>query len=562
PEGYVFSGTAQDSALPLESTRDGRGYSASFAMLGGAKVEGVAFGLLTQGQIAGRVWQDDDYDGVLSESENGLRGAAITLLDGDGAEIAQTQTARSGEFTFDQLMPGTYSVRITLPEGYVYTAGGAGSMAERTDEATVTLDLGELHMGETLGGITVGALKPASLGGVVWFDSDDDGRRRSATSRRRDGSAERTDTRRVKPRCDDRRDGQLPLTADARPGGDFLEWRRCSRRTQAVSAAQRRPCRQRRGQTGMIEVLSGENNLDLDVGVVAVGTIAGTVWQDSQYDGIYNRKESGLSGATIELVNPADGQTVHMTQTDENGRYALDFVRMGEYALRVTLPDGMMFTCGGESVVAQTDASCAESDSFAVAMGENREMNIGAISAASLAGRVTTANAVVTLTQGGTVVATAQTDADGYFELTSLRPGAYRVRIALPEHTLFALGTALELPSEDAQEGQTSEINLSMGEHVVLDEITAVKTATVSGRAWQDTNADGAPSDGEPALSGVTVTLLDENSGVVAADRRRRRPVQLQPHPKRRICVALHPARRRTVCRPERRCGRLLCRAC
>lgn len=104
-------------------------------------------------------------------------GAAITLLDGDGAEIAQTQTARSGEFTFDQLMPGAYSVRITLPEGYVYTAGGAGSMAKRTDEATVTLDLGELHMGETLGGITVGALKPASLGGVVWFDSDDDGRR-------------------------------------------------------------------------------------------------------------------------------------------------------------------------------------------------------------------------------------------------------------------------------------------------------------------------------------------------------------------------------------------------
>ena len=52
----------------------------------------MAFGLLTQGQIAGRVWQDDDYDGVLNESENGLRGAAVTLLDGDGAEIEQTQT--------------------------------------------------------------------------------------------------------------------------------------------------------------------------------------------------------------------------------------------------------------------------------------------------------------------------------------------------------------------------------------------------------------------------------------------------------------------------------------
>ncbi len=49
-------------------------------------------------------------------------------------------------------MPGTYSVRVTLPEGYVYTVGGADSLARRTDEATVTIDLGELHMGETLVG--------------------------------------------------------------------------------------------------------------------------------------------------------------------------------------------------------------------------------------------------------------------------------------------------------------------------------------------------------------------------------------------------------------------------
>lgn len=74
-------------------------------------------------------------------------------------------------------MPGAYSVRITLPEGYVYTAGGTGSMAKRTDEATVTLDLGELHMGETLGGITVGALKACVSRRRGLVDSDDDGRR-------------------------------------------------------------------------------------------------------------------------------------------------------------------------------------------------------------------------------------------------------------------------------------------------------------------------------------------------------------------------------------------------
>ncbi|MFR2021574.1 MAG: SdrD B-like domain-containing protein, partial [Christensenellales bacterium] len=43
-----------------------------------------------------------------------------------------------------------------------------------------------------------------------------------------------------------------------------------------------------------------------------------------------------------------------------------------------------------------------------------------------------------------------------------------------------------------------------------------VETATVGGRAWQDQNADGVMDAQEPALSGVTVALLDENGGVAA----------------------------------------------
>ena len=115
----------------------------------------------------------------MGETAEGLRGATVALLGGDGEEMAQTQSTRTGEFTFDRLMPGTYSVRVTLPEGYVYTVGGADSLALRTDEAAVTIGLGELHMGETLSGVNVGALKPTSVGGVVWMDADDDGRRQN-----------------------------------------------------------------------------------------------------------------------------------------------------------------------------------------------------------------------------------------------------------------------------------------------------------------------------------------------------------------------------------------------
>ena len=526
PEGYVFSGAAQDSALPLESTKDGRGYSASFTMLGGAQVEGVSFGLLTQGEITGRVWLDGDYDGLMGVDAEGLRGAAVALLGGDGEELAQTQSTRSGEFTFDQLMPGAYSVRVTLPDGYVYTAGGADSLAERTNDATVTLDLGELHMGETLSGVNVGALKPASLGGVVWLDADNDGRRQNGDAGMQgvtvqltmtDGAdAGTTLTTTTDALGSYRFDGVMPgkaeLSFTLADGYAFAKNAVGTRRVSVVPMADSVS-----GQTDGLDVLSGENNLDLDVGVVAVGTIAGTVWQDSQYDGVYGKKEAGVSGAQIELLDAASGDTLMRAQTDEDGRYALNFVRMGEYTLRVTLPDGMMFTCDGESAIAATNASRAQSETFAMTMGESREnVNIGAIAAASIAGRVTAPNAVITLTQGGTVVAATQTDADGSFELTALRPGQYRVRMALPEDMLFEQGAALELTHADAQEGQTGEINLAMGEHVTLDEITAVQTATVGGRAWQDQNADGVMDAQEPALPGVVAALLDETGAIVA----------------------------------------------
>lgn len=180
-----------------------------------------------------------------------------------------------------------------------------------------------------------------------------------------------------------------------------------------------------------------------------------------------------------------------------------------------------MFTCEGDSAVGQTDDSTAETARFTLAMGEGREnLDIGAITASGVSGSVMAegaglGGAVVTLMQGGTVVANAQTAEDGSFAVMELRPGEYSLRVALPEDTLFAENTSLELAHADAQEGQTSTFTLGMGEQATLQTVQTVHTATVAGRAWQDSNADGRMDADEPAMAGVEAELLNENGDTV-----------------------------------------------
>lgn len=109
----------------------------------------------------------------------------------------------------------------------------------------------------------------------------------------------------------------------------------------------------------------------------------------------------------------------------------------------------------------QTDDSTAETARFTLADGRRtRESSIserlrrprfrkryGRRSGAGWCGRHADAGR-----HGGSQLQTAE---DGSFAVMELRPGEYSLRVALPEDTLFAENTSLELAHADAQEGQT-----------------------------------------------------------------------------------------------------------
>lgn len=541
PQGYVFSGELADSVLPLEMVRDRRGYSEPFALLGGVHVDDVGFGLLTQGAIKGFIWEDSDFNGQMDAGEEGLRGVTVTLVDAHDNETASRQTVRSGEFSFDQLMPGDYAICVGLPEGYAFTVDGAQSLAPHDAQADDRISVGTLNMGAEIADVRIGALKTASVSGVVWLDQDDDGRRqngdqgmegvRAVLEMTNGADAGKTYESYSDSEGVYRFDGLLPgealITFELEDGYAFAKRVSGTRRVSSVDKTDAA-----KASTEAFSISSGVNRMDMDVGVVGVGTVSGLVWEDVQYDGRCSEDEPRIRNALAELVDTASGEVVASAITDAEGMYVIDFARKGEYRVRITLPDGRIFTRSGASLIEDVDSDTAKTETFTLAMGESVDgQKIGAIVPAVIAGRVIVdenengvcdeadsglEGAVVTAMQGGTVVATAYADTNGEFAFDTLRPGTYRLRYVLDDETLFAHGVQLNMTDADAMDAETSEYTLEMGQRVNAQDVSVVRAARIAGKAWMDENVSGSMDEGEKNLAGVTAQLLGGDGSVLA----------------------------------------------
>ncbi len=93
--------------------------------------------------IGSLVWIDRDRDGVVDADEPGIPGVWVSLVDEDGNVIASMPTGSDGSYLFEDLPPGTYTVRIhpdSIPDGLV-PVGDRDTLPDF--ETRVTIDVGE-----------------------------------------------------------------------------------------------------------------------------------------------------------------------------------------------------------------------------------------------------------------------------------------------------------------------------------------------------------------------------------------------------------------------------------
>ncbi|MCT8978548.1 carboxypeptidase regulatory-like domain-containing protein [Clostridium sp. CX1] len=344
-------------------------------------------------QIGDTVWHDKNANGTQDETNAGISGVEVSLLNEDGADaedvhgnnVPKATTNSSGEYLFDNLKPGKYIVKFEKPTGYdkfsekdaegnvtdITKDSNIDSDADKTTGKTsvITLSAGERNMD-----IDAGLYKLASVGDFIWDDKNANGIQDEANiqgvkgvevkllSKSKDNSiseAKHDDGTTVSAITTET-DGEY-LFDKLKPGiyivqftnknssfkfSDRQQGEKDAEDSDAVVGADESVA------TAEIVLNSEDNNITIDAGLHKA-LIGNKVWLDVNGNGVQDAKEEGIAGVKVELLDK-DGNAVKVggnpltsitdSKEDSKGIYEFNDLEAGDYKVKFTLPEGYNFT--------------------------------------------------------------------------------------------------------------------------------------------------------------------------------------------------------------------------
>ena len=138
--------------------------------------DGLLMGVVRYTSISGHAWIDR------GEGIENLGGMKIVMKDPSGNVIAETETDSSGAYRMNRLMPGTFRLEMTAPEGCVIIEpgdprleGSLRSVVQYPSNRLGSTDEMTLKMDQDISQLDVGCVLPGRLGDYCWVDLNGDG---------------------------------------------------------------------------------------------------------------------------------------------------------------------------------------------------------------------------------------------------------------------------------------------------------------------------------------------------------------------------------------------------
>ncbi|WP_053005336.1 SdrD B-like domain-containing protein, partial [Staphylococcus aureus] len=284
------------------------------------------------------------------------------------------------------------------------------------------------------------------------------------------------------------------------------------------------------GLSSVITV-NGKDNLSADLGIYKPKYNLGDyVWEDTNKNGIQDQDEKGISGVTVTLKDE-NGNVLKTVTTDADGKYKFTDLDNGNYKVEFTTPEGYTPTT-------VTSGSDIEKDSNGLTTtgvingADNMTLDSGFYKTPkyNLGNYVwedtnkdgkqdSTEKGIsgVTVTlknENGEVLQTTKTDKDGKYQFTGLENGTYKVEFETPSgYTPTQVGSGTDEGIDSNGTSTTGVIKDK--DNDTIDSGFYKPTYNLGDYVWEDTNKDGVQDKDEKGISGVTVTLKDENDKVL-----------------------------------------------
>jgi len=361
----VDTATLPSGAVQTYDLAGGLDHAATFILSAGQARTDLDFGYTQPAAIGNLVWNDADADGVQDAGEGGIDGVTVTVYNATYNTVAGiTTTAGGGLYSFASLLPGSYYVEFGEVAGFTRTAADQGGDDTADSDANVTTGrTGTVTLAAGQSDLTLdaGYYQPATLGNLVWIDTDNDGLAGPGEAGV-DGVAVELYLSTQTPGVDP------PHASTTTAGGGFYQFsglRPDAYRVHipaanfgAGMALEHAPLSSvvtntaddgidnddNGSQTAsgaavtgpLVTLAAGETDDTVDFGFVPNGSIGNWVFADADNNGVRDAGENGIPGVVVKLFaadgsgNPTGG-ALQTTTTDANGDYRFDDLVAGNY---------------------------------------------------------------------------------------------------------------------------------------------------------------------------------------------------------------------------------------
>ncbi|MBX9792360.1 MAG: carboxypeptidase regulatory-like domain-containing protein [Pirellulales bacterium] len=498
------------------------------------------FGELVASTIAGQVRADRDGDCEVDPGEPLLAGVTVELLNSQGSPIASAVTDAEGRYSFANLVPGTYQVRMTTPGGY-FTQGSDAGTAGGVEISPTLITAIPITSGTTGLNYDFCLQEPASLSGYVWSDLNQNGFRdvneqgiANVTIRLLDANGNfngvtTTTNASGLYQFTGLRSGTYGVQ-ELQPNGYFQGSTHAGTASGAVNGDT---------ITGALLLPNMAAN-DYNFGELLPGSLSGYVLADRDGDCQIDPGEQLLAGVTIWLLD-AGGLRLANTLTDAQGNYKFDNLAPGTYGIEEVLPPSYFAVASHPGSEAGTSASRTLITSIVLAPDVdateyyfcvNEPVGISGYVFADDnmnrnfdGGELPLAGVAIQLLDGdGNQVAETLTNASGYYELVNLQPGTYSIREIQPNDYFDGGAEAGDQGGDDTVPNHILDVTLTPSEFGHNYNFGELRPASISGYVFQDGAAitaypgtiidvaslrDGQRTSDDTPLAGVVLRLAD-----------------------------------------------------